>query len=690
MPITIYCGERVDSVPQWALLELRLFDELDHSIDLLLTRYLTPEGEIIWPETVKDFQTFAYSNVDNAFEGFQSWPLYYLLGGDRRFLELAKRQLEVLTNQFSHLKKHNLGIDAALAEASGRDTMLVDGWFPDLDWMHQGEAAMLLYHLCLADPNDEKIRGRLLSITAYLLDENPAGFAGNFDYQHQVFKTSYFGTNGPAYAKYGRPIRYQNWMNFYGLAFYDVPGVKTLLDLADEDKAARYGAVYGQRLRSADTVTNMMATTMVTCAYLYTGEARYRQWVLDYVGGWRRRYAANGGIMPDNAGPDGVTGSTLGGRWYGGHYGWVHPHGFYFIGDALTIGGENERLLTGSSDRLGWLREQLLMLEQYAETSEDGTRLIPQKHTDQGATLEYVGRAGSVMTAPRTISDRADFVTYLQREGWYEYAPACAAHLSHLYCDRYAAEDLRLARRLACPANWEKVTRQAVAAKYKGGQDAAYLNYLAGGYENYPEDVLRHSIDQVRRQLDILKDEMAGGTAGLGYAPDGEAEWRMLRDITKELHERHGLQWSESIVHSYYQTFLLYRNTITTEALVHLTLGGLSPIYNGGMLQASVRYYDADARRPGLPGQVSVLVSHVAAACITLTVCNLDQEKTSSLLVQGGAFGEHVFTQVTSEGKSTTIGDNRFILRLAPGCLQSLEIGLRRHAGRPSLDTPFS
>ena len=45
----------------------------------------------------------------------------------------------------------------------------------------------------------------------------------------------------------------------------------------------------------------------------------------------------NGGVIPDNVGPDGVVGSQLDGRWYGGHYGWTWPHGWYSVGQAATV-----------------------------------------------------------------------------------------------------------------------------------------------------------------------------------------------------------------------------------------------------------------------------------------------------------------------------------------------------------------
>ena len=47
---------------------------------------------------------------------------------------------------------------------------------------------------------------------------------------------------------------------------------------------------------------NLSATSLVTNAYLYTGEEKYRTWVLEYLNAWKERTARNGGIVPDNIG----------------------------------------------------------------------------------------------------------------------------------------------------------------------------------------------------------------------------------------------------------------------------------------------------------------------------------------------------------------------------------------------------
>ncbi|MBT3375074.1 MAG: hypothetical protein HN742_41125 [Lentisphaerae bacterium] len=685
---TVVARTPTSTVPEWAVLERRLIALLNESVDILLDNYLTPEGEIFWPESVRDFQTYAYGAVDNAFESFSSWPLFYILGGDRRFLTLAQRQYDALVQQFSRCRKTKLGIDEGRAMALGRNTLLVDEWFPDLDWMHKGEAAMFLYYLNLANPKNDTNRGRTLKIAEYLVGENPAGFEPNYDSTHRVFRSSYFGTNGPAYEKFRHPIARQNWMTSYGLAFHDVRGVATLLDLDAPDNARRYGEAYGQRMAHADTVTNLLSTSLALNAYLYTGDERYREWILDYTDGWRARCADNEGIMPDNAGPHGIVGETMDGRWYGGHYGWVFPHGFQFIADAMIVAGENERLLTGKRGRLDWVRDQFTTLSAYAVTREDGVVLLPQKHTDSDAVLEYGGGSGEPMTRPDRVTNQAGYTRKQQVDGWYEFRPPDAAHLAHLYADSFSLGDMSLARQLSRQTAWEQVTPSAVKGKYKGGQDSAYLHYLAGGYPDYPMDALRHSMSQVHDQTDALRAELDEAPGRIGYAPDSDQEWADLRTITCELREKYGLRWTEATVHSYYQTFLLYRNPVTTEALVHLTMGGVMPTYNGGVPSVAVRHFDAEKKRPGLPADVAALVTRLEWDRIELSVCNLHPNQSRRLIIQAGAYGEHRFATLRLEGESHTINGKWFELRIEPGCRADMAIGLERYRNTPSLEEP--
>jgi hypothetical protein len=504
------------------------------------------------------------------------------------------------------------------------------------------------------------------------------------------------GSNGPQYREPDAPYGYGTWMDSYGLAFYDVPGVQTLMDLKDPEKAKRYGEVYTARLGKADTVINMLSTSMVMNAYLHTGEEKYKQWVLDYVDGWRQRYAGNNGIMPDNAGPNGVVGETMDGKWYGGHYGWTVPHGFMFIADAMVVGGENERLLTGAEGKLTWVREQVEMLLTHAVEEESGRLLVPQKYTDPDVVLEYRGSDSEPMTRPDRVTDYPNFTRKKQIDGWYEFQTLKPAQMAHVYTDSLDPYDLEVTKRTRDKTNnvWDHVSMSAVHGKDYAGQNHAYLNFLEGGYPDYPVEVLLHSITQVFSQLKKLREELDLAEAGWGYRPGSEAEWQEVTEVTRQVNEMKEKKWSESVTHSYFQTYMIGRSTITTEALIHLTMGGPSPIYNGGLLKVSVRHFDADRKRPGLPPDVSALVSRIDDAGIDLTLVNQHPIESRRLIVQAGAFAEHSFTTATytdddGDAAAVEVNGEYVEFELGPGTVLDVNLGVKRFCRQPSYQLPW-
>lgn len=671
-------------MPDWALLEQQVFAVLSKAPGMLAD-YLTEEGEIIWPECAPDFQTFAYSNVDNAFEGFHSFPLLYMLGGDDRLLKYAQKEYDALIRQFSSLKKKDLGIPEEEAARLKRDTMLVDECFPDLDWMHTGEALTFLYGLLLANPAHQKNRERLLKYARYHFGENPAGFERNYDSEHKVFKTGYFGSNGPAWKKYGHPIAHSHWMDFYGLAFYDVPGVRTYLDLDDPEKAARYGAVYGERLIRCDTVTNLLSTSLAACAYAATGDSRYRDFITDYVGAWRKRAEACP-FMPDNAGPTGQVGETLGGRFYGSHYGWTHPHGYYFIMDALITGGENERLVTGRKDAVRWARDLYdHLIDSYGIPRDGGGMLFPHKHADPDSFIEYIASPDAPFTEPAETAP--NMRRFIQKDGWYEFGPAEASHWGHIYAASKSEEDYRRLKEVLPPEKLS-VSVKNIFGKNKAGQHAAYARYLNGEYPEYPETVLRHTLNLFYRQNAILEGEKAGVSAGYGYEPDGDGEWQLLECITRELNDRHGLNFDRTVVHSYYQTFLLSRCPLSVEGLLNLTMGAMAPLHNGGLISAEARWFDMDRRRPGLASGCSALIEAIDQEGFTVRLANTDT-LPHTLCLQGGAFGEHELLFIEGEGERLEPHGKWALLTLSPGTMVTLRVGLNRWACAPTLDEPY-
>jgi len=684
---SVSINKRATTMPQWALLERQALSILSRTPDVIC-KMLTPEGKFYWPECIKDFQTFAYGNVDNAFEGFGNLPLLYMLGGDDSVLSFAQKEYEALVDQFSHVKKEELGIPREQAEAMGRDTMLVDETFIDMDWMHIAEANRLIYFLTMANPAHEKNRERILKFAQIHFGENPAGFESNYDREHRVFKSAFLGANGPGYEKFNHPYIYSHANECYGLPFHDVPGVKTLKDIDTPEKAAAFGKVLEARQAHSDTLANMYSTTLGVLAYIVSGDPDYKNLVTEYMQAWRDR-AEGYEFMPDNAGPNGIVGETMNGKYYGGHYGWTLYHGLSSIADVMILGGESERLRTGNADFINRARDLYnTLIDRYGMPDKDGGMLFPIRHTDEDddVVIEYYGNENTPMIRPDKHTDDPAYVRRKAQDGWFDYGGASTIHWQHFYADSRSDADYRQMKKIFKPQNFE--LSQVLRGKDKGSNDLAYIDYLNGTYPGFPEDALKLAIDTFYVMNDFCRNKLEGvPDAGFGYLPDGEVVYQMMRDIAAEFNEKYGLKFDYTYIYNYYQVFLLNQN-VPVEALIQLTMGGMSPIYNGGLLCTDARWFDMDRRRPGLCEDTAVLISEVTDDGYTMTLANLGAQD-HTLCLQGGAYGEHNIVAIDGDGLHLDVNGKWANITLSAGTVVPLQVKLERFANQPSFDEPY-
>ena len=128
---------------------------------------------------------------------------------------------------------------------------------------------------------------------------------------------------------------------------------------------------------------NLGVVALVATAFLHTGETKYREWIAEYMGAWLERTRANGNIVPDNVGPNGLVGEKRDGQWWGGLYGWTGRYGHNMMIHAITAAAEAAQLVTGDPQYLDLMRMHLDCLIEHGR--EDGGRLlVPHKHTDAG------------------------------------------------------------------------------------------------------------------------------------------------------------------------------------------------------------------------------------------------------------------------------------------------------------------
>ena len=651
-------------IPRWAGLERELLHIMNRAVDVIPAKYLNPDGTSKWPNYPPE--KGSVGSADDVYESFHSWPLCYVLGGDDKFLEMSKREFDAVTEQLHrYSESSDLGKEAI--------PVIDEDFFSHGDWMHIGESMEFFYVMNLADPEDEKNRERAVRFANYYFNEGPNITEPNYDFEHKVIRSSATGSHGarfsdPEKARFG----YHNpsWLDFYNLPFHDIEGVKYHEDLEDPEKAHLLGEAVARRQQRSDSPTNLLATSLMTNAYLNTGDERYRQWVIDYTEAWRERTAQNGGVLPDNCGPTGKVGELMDGKWYGGYYGWTFPHGFTFLAEGLAVSGQNECLLTGDTGKLSWVREQTEELMKYG-VEHDGVLYLPYKYAAPGSDIQY--RPMGHPSGYTRDSYREDYVKYIQVDGRFEFVtlgPNCLTHSWHMTFDPRDLEVLRKTQGKG-EKSLGQIDRRAVwhpdsfpdgyasyggpGTKNLGAQERALMGYHTGIFPDYPEKMLEYNIDLVFDRLKTLRE-------------DTQPEEKYTDD------------------------YLQLRNPIVCEGLVHLTMGGPLPLYNGGLLVVSLFYFDADRGRPGLPEDVAALVSEVRADGLTVTLVNLSPLDTRNIIVQGGAFGEHEFTsaEITqADGKTfrEALEGSRFAAELCPGSVTTLRLSMKRYANDPRLHT---
>src|SRR6266508_4471292 len=97
-------------------------------------------------------------------------------------------------------------------------------------------------------------------------------------------------------------------------------------------------------------------------------------------------------------------------------------------------------------------------------------------------------------------------------------------------------------------------------------------------------------------------------------------------------------------------------NPAATASLVQLMWGGLPPGVDGGLVNARLRYFNPARKRAGVPEDVAALVSRLTDRETDVTLVNLNKTDSRTVLVQGGAYGEHQLESVTIGQETTRIG----------------------------------
>jgi hypothetical protein len=282
--------------PPWARLERQILAENGPACREFFERYYDSRGYL---------QAFlrwgANDGPDDAFENFNRWPELHALGADDEVLRLYVRGLEGMIAQYSQAKTTDV--------PAGRKGMYVDEFSVQSDWMHHGEGLQLFNRMALSAPGDPLYRERTRRFAALYMGETPQ--APNYDRERKLIRSMMNGSGGPM-------LRKATALDWAGDPF-DTAGFLALHGESSYEQFLQHYQEYTDV--AGDHFLNLVATTLPTNAYLVTGEAKYRRWIVEYMDAWLARMAQNDGIIPSFVDLDGRIGGPER-RWWGNAYGW--------------------------------------------------------------------------------------------------------------------------------------------------------------------------------------------------------------------------------------------------------------------------------------------------------------------------------------------------------------------------------
>ena len=422
--------------PAWATLERRLLAANVPACREFYQKYYDTRGAL---------QCFvrwgANDGPDDAFENFNRWPELHALGADDEILRLYLTGWEGMIRQYSEAKTVDV--------PAGRDGMYVKDFSAQSDWMHHGEGLQLFNRMGLSVPTLDAYRQRARRFAGLYMGEDPD--APNYDPKRKLIRSMINGSRGPLLRK----ATALDWVGdpFDATGFVALHGESTYAQFLDHYR--EYTDVVG------DHFLNLVATTLPTDAYLLTGEAKYRRWIVEYMDAWLARMKENGGIIPSFVDLDGRIGGPDK-RWWGNAYGW----GFSPLNPVTgrrehrnripraLVGFSNALLVTGDQRYVDAWRTMIDAVNAHRRTSAGRT--------------EYPTMFGTDGIPDRSGADARWY-------GW-QTEPWSVGALEVWYWSMRAADRDRVG-----PNPW--------------------LEFLEGKNASYPETALQRELDSIPRKL---------------------------------------------------------------------------------------------------------------------------------------------------------------------------------------------
>jgi len=617
--------------PEWAVMQRQLIRTIEQAAPYYVKRFTRVDGSV-----------YGKGPYDDVFEMFYNWPELYAISGNEFLNETALKEYNAITRSNTAFSNDSIDYNHQLYKEFPRND----------DFFHISEGMTAFYNLALGNPMLPENIDRARRFAGFYLNEDSD--ARNYDSSHTLIKSIFSGSQGPlTHSDATYNLRYGH-ASLYPI----IPNLES--NWADDPKRnVEIQALYDHMVTRTDVPVNLAATGLMSNAYLYTGEEKYKKWVLNYVDVWMKRISENGGLLPDNVGQQGKIGEYRNGQWWGGLYGWYGRYGLMMMFSELSVASENAYLLSGDPKYLDLLRSQISGLISRGKTTKEGQLLVPFRY---------------------------------KKEGWHSYRPMMIQDLAHLW---HAS---------MTPGDWKKIEVLMKGNKFRPLWDEGIWgkNTLNEGDNQVwePTEPFDWSLEISNGDRTFGSSEHARLMYYAGKNPDWPLE-SLKADYEEVMRRMNFMQNDPRDVTKIHRDDLYPNNPVITKALVQTTMGTPQTIYNGGLLRATVRYFDVDKSLPGLPKDIAALVENLENDRTVVHLVNLSLIDSHRVIIQAGAFGEHSFTTLSyqdqkgdgenqsKELKKVEIDQSYFVADLPPGTSIRMNIGMHRFVNKPSYAFPW-
>ena len=459
--VTIEASVR-EAPPSWAVKQRHLIKTMNEAAPLYLDKFTYRGG------TMRESR-----KIDDDYENFINWPLFYIMGGDEKIFDRGLQQFNAITRQWTYQRQKSVYKE----------------FIKQYDMLHLSEGYVGFQYFGLADPTIPENIDRARRFAGFYLNEDPE--APNYDPEYRVIRSITTGSKGPAD---------HGGVTFFHASLY--PFVKEYDPDWNKDPKRREEIQkwYDKAVVQCDIPANLAITGLITHAYLLTGDEKYKNWVLGYVDAWMERIEENNGIIPDNVGRTGKIGENRNGQWWGGLFGWNTRYSIEIMFNALITATECAYLISGDEKYLNLLRSQVDVLLDNARVK-DGNLLIPYKYGPEG-WFDYRPMEPYILShlwhASMSAEDweRIERIRKGRKHGPWAYTYAASPDPSHPEREVWLSDGK--------PFDWNRILNDLAENKFRRNE-SPHLGYLGGINPGWPDEILDAEYELASRNVHRIR-----------------------------------------------------------------------------------------------------------------------------------------------------------------------------------------